>query len=267
MTYRTDCGGEKFFRNADAVCGEFAEAESCACGPTHNTHQKLTSVFGAQEPITAAPTSMITLPIAGGALGAVVGVQAGSQRGVAKVELLVNGFEWAEVKGGPYGVNGQANPGTYTILVPTNLPDGVVDLVARACDDIGACTESAVVTATKGAPCTSADTCAQGQHCDAGKCLWDPGSGQVGDGCAFDPMCASGMCSPTVDDRICTQTCGAEAACPEGLACLDTQAGSFCYFPQDAGCCSAGTGASAGYAQLGLGALVIGLVARRRRRR
>src|SRR5262249_49841641 len=37
MTYRVDCGGEKFFRNHAAVCGEFT-ARNCRCGATQNAH-------------------------------------------------------------------------------------------------------------------------------------------------------------------------------------------------------------------------------------
>ena len=266
MTYRTDCGGQKFFRNADASCGDFAPG-SCRCGSTQNSHRELIDVFGPGTPSTGAPTSVITLPLPDTQLGAVVGVQAGSRRGIAKVQLRVNGFKWAEVKGTPFGANGQANPGTYAITVPSNLPDGIVDLVARACDDLGACTDSAVVTATKGVPCTSADTCAERQHCEAGKCLWDPAAGELGDSCSFDQTCVSEMCSPTVENRICTQTCSTEMACPSGFDCLKTTAGDFCYLPDGGGCCSAGDRAHHGYLQGGLSALVLALVVRRRRRR
>lgn len=266
MTYRTDCGGQKFFRNADASCGDFAKG-SCRCGATQNSHRELLDVFGAGTPTTGAPTSAITLPVAGTVLGAVVGVQAGSRRGIAKVELRVNGFRWASVKGTPFGANGQANPGTYTIPVPSNLPDGIVDLVARACDDLGTCTDSAVVTATKGVPCTSADMCAELQHCDEGRCLWDPAAGEIGDACAFDQTCVSEMCSPTVEDRICTQTCSTDVPCPSGFDCLQTSAGDFCYLPDGGGCCSAGEAAHHGYLQGGLGALALALGLRRPRRR
>ena len=36
MTYRTDCGGEKFFRNKPAQCGEDV-ARTCKCGGTQNS--------------------------------------------------------------------------------------------------------------------------------------------------------------------------------------------------------------------------------------
>ncbi|HLL20517.1 MAG TPA: hypothetical protein VK427_00215, partial [Kofleriaceae bacterium] len=40
MTYRVDCGGQRFFRNQRAKCGEFAE-RPCRCGDTQNSHKKL----------------------------------------------------------------------------------------------------------------------------------------------------------------------------------------------------------------------------------
>lgn len=268
MTYRDDCGGQKFFRNANAVCGE-GSAKPCACGSSQNSHLSLLNVFGAGTPIYGAPTSTVTLPQANAQLGAVVAVQAGSKRGVSKVELLVNGYKWAETTGVKFGLNGQPNPAPYTITVPTNLPGGVVDIVARACDDLGSCTDSATVTATKGAPCASAESCAAGQMCEAGKCFWEPAAGEIGDACTFDQACLSGKCSPTVDDRVCTQPCavGVATSCPESLECLSTEAGAFCYPRNDGGGCSAAASSNAIYAQGGLSALVFGFLAFRRRRR
>ena len=40
MTYRNDCGGEKFFRNEIANCGETAN-RTCKCGGTQNSHAKI----------------------------------------------------------------------------------------------------------------------------------------------------------------------------------------------------------------------------------
>ena len=62
---------------------------------------------------------------------------------------------------------------SYTLTAPTNVPDGVIDIVAKAYDDLESETDSATVTVTKGAPCADASTCATGQKCEAGKCFWD----------------------------------------------------------------------------------------------
>ena len=50
-TYRSDCGGQKFFRNEAARCGENVK-RACQCTATQNSHAKLLSVFGAGTPIT-----------------------------------------------------------------------------------------------------------------------------------------------------------------------------------------------------------------------
>lgn len=271
MTYRTDCGGQKFFRNEQATCGDFSQEPSCACGPTHNTHLKLQSVFGPGQATTGAPTAVVTLPLANTQLGAVVAAQAGSKRGVAKVELILNGFKWAEVKGAAFGPNGQANPSNYTITVPANVPGGVIDVVARAYDDLGAYTDSAPVTVTKGVPCTSADTCAKGQKCEAGKCFWDPPSGEIGADCTYNEFCVSGLCQGTADQQICTQNCipGVTDSCPDGLICAESAPGKgVCFFsPDSGGCCSVGDDGGSPWVPAALGATLLGLIALRPRRR
>lgn len=244
MSYPTGaCNPRRYFRNDSVTCGGFAP-EPCTCNSSQNSHQKLISVFGPGTPSVPPPTVGISSPAAQAQLGASVGVSAGSKRGVSKVELFVNGFKWAQVPGAPFGSKGQPNPAPYDIPVPANLPGGIVDLVARAHDDFGAVTESATVTATKGAPCASADTCATGQRCDAGRCLWDPATGELGDECTYDQFCVSGICNGPGDAKVCTRTCvpGVADSCPSPLTCLDAGGGAgICYPPADdegGGCCS-----------------------------
>jgi MYXO-CTERM domain-containing protein len=266
MTYRVDCGGQRFFRNAAASCGEFTEKPACKCTPTQNSHQKLLSVFGPGVSSTPAPTSVVTLPTAGTTiLGAVVAASAGSQRGISKVELLLNGFAWAEVKGASFGSQGQANPASYTMLVPTDVPDSNVDVVVRAHEDIGTFTDSAPVTVTKGSPCVSADTCATHQKCEDGRCFWDPAAGELGDECDYPQFCKTGICRGTADVQICTQACVIDNdTCPGDLSCVDTGGGEGICFGEGGGCCSAG--GDAPWVPGAFAALVLGLVLRRRKR-
>ncbi|MGE0867000.1 MAG: MYXO-CTERM sorting domain-containing protein [Kofleriaceae bacterium] len=273
MTYRMDCGGQKFFRNEVAACGTFAP-EECHCGGTQNSHLKILSVFGTGMPITGLPSSMITFPAPGAELGAVVGVSAGSKRGVAKVELLVNGFKWAEEKGKAFGINGQPNPSSYTINVPGNIPGGVIDLVARAYDDLGDYKDSDTIRIQKGAACVDASTCAPGQRCDAeGRCLWDPPAGEIGADCTYKEFCKSMRCEGTVEQKICTQSCvpGATDSCPadSGLTCVQAGPGQgICFFGGDdegGGCCSVNNN-SAPWVYALIAAGLIGVLGRRRRR-
>ncbi|HEU0029818.1 MAG TPA: Ig-like domain-containing protein [Kofleriaceae bacterium] len=280
MTYRTDCGGQKFFRNEAASCGEFDGPRQCRCGASQNSHLKILSVFGAGTPITGVPTVAVTTPPASSTgantLPANVIAQASDKRGIAKVELYLNGYKWAEAKGAPFGANGQPDS-AYGLLVPSTVPDSVYDVMARAYDDLGAYTDSAVITVTKGAEggCTSASSCLTGQKCEAGKCFWDAPTGQLGDACTYPQFCVSGQCSNSTfaGDGVCTQTCvpGMADSCPadSGLSCVATgQPGQGLCVPADegGGCCST-SDTTTPWPQIGMAGFVLGLVVLRRRRR
>ena len=271
MTYRVDCGGEKFFRNADAKCGE-QTTRQCRCGGTQNSHAKLLSVFGAGQSTVPAPTvSLVTMPSPRQGAAFPVFATAGSRRGVARVELWLNGYPWASTPGGVFGTNGQVDPSNYTLTAPASVPDGVIDVVVKAYDDLGIEGETAKVTVQKGAPCTSSGQCATGQKCDAsGRCYWDPPSGKLGDSCPYPQFCTSGTCSPADQGPvICTQACsvGSANACPSGYDCVPGSGGGFCYPTSDAGCCSAAGDRGPMWPHAALAALVLGLVGRRRARR
>lgn len=244
MTYQAQCGGQRFFRDKTASCGEFA-ARQCKCGQVQNSHKKLLSVFGPGQTLVAPPAVTITFPQPNGAFPPVVAAQAGSQRGVFKAELLLNGAVWATSPGQTFTLTGQANPSTYMLNVPGNVPDGITDIVVRACDDLGACTESAAVTVTKGAPCQSADTCAAHQKCEAGHCFWDPPVGESGDSCEYAQFCKSNQCVETTEGKYCSEGCTPEedpTTCPGDLVCAETKPGmGLCLPAGGGGCCSATT--------------------------
>jgi hypothetical protein len=268
MTYRNDCGGEKFFRNESASCGENS-VRSCRCGAAQNSHLKLLSVFGPGQSITGSPAISLTSPAAGSTLGSVVVASAGAKRGVARVELFLNGHLWAQQAGAPFGSHGQPDPSTYAIPVPSTVPNSIVDIKTIAYDDIGGATESPVVTVTKGAPCATADTCAKGQKCEAGKCFWDPPSGEIGDACSYAEFCKSGLCTGTKDQQICTKDCipGVVENCPTDFECvMSSPTTGVCFFASSGGgCCRVDRDGDAGWTQLGFAALVLGLVVRSRR--
>jgi len=271
MTYRDDCGGEKFFRNETANCGETAN-RACRCGATQNSHAKVLSVFGASPlpTIVAPPSAQILELNSGDSLGTAVAVSAGAQRGVARVELYFNGFKWAESAGAPFAQAGQPNPSPYAIPVPSALPNSIVDVKVIAYDDLGASTESATVTVTRGAACTTATSCAKGQKCESGKCFWDPPTGEIGAACSYSQFCKSALCTGTAEQQICTQSCIPDSAdsCPSGFECVMSGPGTgVCFFSSSAGCCSVDRGGGAWWLPVGLGLAVLGLIARPRRRR
>ncbi len=269
MSYRGDCGGQRFFRNESATCGEFT-ARPCMCGAFQNTHLKLLATLGGATPITTPPTVSITSPASGTQIenGATIIAIANAQRGVKVVELFLNGYKWAEAAGTAWGSSGQPEAG-YPIALPADVPDGVIDIVVKAKDDIGVTTETPVVTVTKGVACASAESCAEGQRCEAGKCFWDAPVGELGDVCAYPQFCLNELCAGTADETRCTQRCivGSEGTCPTGFACLENTATDGVCWPEgeldEAGCCSSSRDAAT---QTGLLVVALALVLKRRRR-
>ena len=261
MTYREDCGGQRFFRDQSARCGELA-VRGCRCGGTQNSHRLLLAAFGAGTPTTAQPTVSITTPIAGSSVEPrfAVHASAGAQRGVAKVELFLNGSRWNTVPGAAFGPAGQGDPVThssdYVLQVPADVPDGIIDITVIASDDLGIAASSAPVTVTKGSPCSDASQCAAEQKCEEGRCFWDAPTAELGDECAYSQACKTWECADTGDGKHCVTGCqlGESTSCPEGFACTDTVgARRVCISSDTGGCCSAGR------AHQPWGAVVIGI--------
>ena len=265
MTYRVDCGGEKFFRNREAHCGEDA-VRPCRCSATQDSHQQLLSVFGPGTPITAPPHVTIQAPVAGAMIGAgsVVHASAGAQRGVAKLELWLNGSKWSEQAGTAFGTNGQPDPYSYTIQLPSGLPDSIYDVVVKAYDDLGTETDSDPVTVVKGAACTDASQCLQDQKCDNGRCHWDAPTGELGDSCGYAQFCKSYLCLDFGAGSECTQTCAPDdpTSCPAGFTCTDVSSTQLCIANAGGGCCS--VGGDAGWVPCLFAAGILGFVLRRR---
>ncbi|HLL21599.1 MAG TPA: MYXO-CTERM sorting domain-containing protein, partial [Kofleriaceae bacterium] len=159
----------------------------------------------------------------------------------------------------------------YAIKIPDEVPDGTIDVVVVAKDDIGATTTAPAVRVQKGVKCVDASTCLPGMECDAeGRCFWQPASGAIGDVCTYPQFCESGICTgPSGNgDKLCTQNCVPNVAdsCPAGFECLQTGATTGACWPASddgGGCCSTTRGAAAQSALLALGLV---LVLRRRRR-
>jgi MYXO-CTERM domain-containing protein len=194
--------------------------------------------------------------------------QAGSKRGLATVQLWLNGYPWDTQPGGVFGSDGQPDPSNYTLNAPANVPNGIIDVVVKAYDDLGIEGDSAMVTVEKGAPCTSADTCATGQHCTTGRCAWDTPVGQIGDDCPYPQYCVSGVCSPG-GNPYCSQSCtvGMARACPSGWDCTQISGSNGYCAPASGGCCSVRDDRGGPWRQALLAAAVLGAALRRRRSR
>ena len=275
MTYRGDCGGQKFFRNDQATCGEYS-AMPGTCGATQNAHLALLNVFGPGTPTTTPPTLEVKQPAAGTTTvtnGFTVIATAGAQRGIKSVELWLNGYKWASAQGAQWGRDGQPTT-DYGVPFPADVPDGVIDIVVKAKDDIDVTTTSPTITVTKGAPCASADSCLTGQKCEAGKCFWDPAVGELGDDCTYPQYCLSGLCTGTAERTICTRECvaGVSDSCEEGFDCIangPTKGVCFPKSPPEDGICNSSvtTNSSAPITAVAFSMLGLVFVIRRRRPR
>jgi hypothetical protein len=265
MTYRIDCGGQKFFRNRRAKCGEMA-ARTCRCNSTQNSHQQLLSIFGAGTPITPPPHASIVFPANSAMVTSafVTHVSAGSQRGVRWVDLFLNGSRWMRLPGAKFGPNGQLDS-TYTFYTPASVPDGIIDIEGKAYDDLGLGIVTIPVTVLKGAPCANDDACADHQHCDQGRCRFEAPVGEVGADCSYNQYCKSWTCL----EGSCTQECLTDepTSCPAGFECVHTSVqgtDGFCFVIDDS-CCSVGHDPRGLWAYGGLAVFVLGALRRRRR--
>ena len=285
MTYRSDCGGQKFFRNDYATCGEFTQSSvhNCGgvCGDTQNSHGRLLSILGPGTPITRPPTVAFNAPAEGVSVmkgTAFIGT-ASAQRGVARVELWLNGYKWGQTLGVAFGKQGQP-AAAYTLLLPDGVPDSKYDVVLKAFDDIDVEGETTALHVVKGkatgcdASVTNADgtidTCLAGQMCTDGKCAWtDAGTGAFGDACTYPQFCVSGYCDGTSSGEICTHDCDPSISdsCPMGYTCAASNLGTACLAGAAAsggGCCSTGSD-GVGAALMSLSTLAL-LFGRRRKR-
>ncbi len=279
MTYLALGGqcGPKLFRNKLMPCGEDF-VRSCSCGGARvNTHVQLLGVFGKGADATP-PTASISYPAADASIteNTIVTVAATDDRGIQRIDLLMNGWKWGEWVA-PESITPPFSWPTVFTVDPTNgFPDGVIDLEVRVYNDLdGMATDTRRVT--KGAACTSADSCLDGQTCDdEGRCLWAQPEGQIGDECAYDQFCVGpntydGVCGTVDDVSMCTETCfaGPNDACPDGYACRPDNGASgegVCWFPPPPETCADCSGGGSG-AQPMLFALGVGVIVLRRRRR
>jgi uncharacterized protein (TIGR03382 family) len=235
MTYLSDCGFDKTFQDINAPCGEF-EARGCYCGGnTQNSHQFLLGHFGAGE--VTPPQVQVNRPADGAIVRSNFPFEVGAEDDieVASVEFIINGAVVAELTSEPWVIN-----------APDGL-SGEVRVEARATDNAGTQSSSAVVTVTV-----------------------DDTSVDFGGECSADADCASRLCAFDSDNvGSCTETCIVDAeedSCPDGTACLAAGDRGVCW-PKSGGGGSTGICSAAG-PTTPLSALLVflGVFAWRRRR-
>jgi MYXO-CTERM domain-containing protein len=276
--YVPGCGAY-FFRNETVQCANESSVgpRNCGCnaGGLQNVHGELTAAFGASLVPLPPPDATMNVPANGATLPAgnqfTISAVGDLERGIGRAELWFNGWKWLtigatkSVQGAPYQNR------TFVLTAPADLADGVIDVEVRIYNDLETVYASAAATVTKGAPCGSADDCAAGQLCDAGKCYWEPPVGQLGEDCEYNQYCVTEVCAP---EGVCSKDCiiGVSGDCPDLFECVDSGGGTsgVCLAidsDEPGGCCSVGdeTPTAGLLAQLGLAGLVLGGMMRRRR--
>ncbi len=221
-------------------------------------------MFGPASPITAAPVVSIDDPAPSAMTTGAVFASGSAQRGIAKVELFLNGSRWNVVAGAPFTANGQPQT-QYTLTIPSNVPNSILDVMVRATDDIGISTDSEIVTATRGQPCTENAQCLKDQTCSEGKCAYPAPTAELGSACEYAQACMSWECVDTDVGKRCVSDCEVDepSSCPANFTCQDTGGGKGLCVEVAAGCCNIGGGAPGASIAL---SLLVGFRLRRRRR-
>ncbi len=251
MTYLALSGecGRKFFRNKLEQCGEFQPAACNCTGQRMNPHVTLLGTFGPGED-PPPPEATLTYPADGATITAssVVSVNATDDRGVYKVEAYLNDWLWGTYTLPDTITPPFSYPTTISVDLEDGYPDGAYEIHAIAYNDLGIATTTESVNVMKGAACTSADSCLEGQTCESGGCRWAEPTGEVGDECTYDEFCVGsgafdGNCGNVgLDHNICTESCivGVNDTCPVGFSCVE--GANLCGpEPEDTGCCSTGS--------------------------
>jgi hypothetical protein len=258
MTYLTDCGPEKWFRNKDAACGELQE-RACMCEvPSQNSYQFIRDEFGAGT--DGPPVVSISAPVNGASVnkGFSVTAQASDDIDVDRVELWINNQMIQSLDAPP-----------FTFVVPPSLADGVQMIQARAYD-VSETQATASVQVTQGAPCASAAQCLTDQTCVDGRCVLGPGApGGLGQACVGNDDCASGQCGDDGEAKYCAEVCEiGGGGCPDGFGCREAGNVGVCWPGyDDSSGCRASQGGTGQLAAIALGLMAALFAGRRRRRR
>jgi len=200
------------------------------------------------------PTASFVRPTAGASVGPFFAaeVSADDNIGVERVELYVDGV-----------LNGTLYSRPFVFSV-TPGGDGPVTLEARAYDARGDA-GTATIQVTAATSCSGTGTCPDGFDCVDGACQpVQPGG--LGEPCASNGDCLSGLCASSGGQGFCTQLCDPAADdCPTDYVCTPSGSSGAC-FPADGGgdsggCSTGGPGAPAG----GIILLAALLLMRRRR--
>jgi MYXO-CTERM domain-containing protein len=255
----------KSFRMENSTCGTTpGQNRPCSCNNTQpalpsgntNSHVRLVQFIGRRISETIPPTVALVDPTGGTVRrNFTIAATASDASGVVQVEFAVDGTI--------VGTDGSAENGQYTIDV-TGLTEGSHTITATASDPSGN-EGTATVTVDVTFDCGG---CPGGQTCFEGECFV-----ANGEPCSPEVACVGGECAQTAEGTsFCTQVCDLGGdSCPDDGACVDVSRGDgfgLCDFSDSGGCgCQTSSGGGAPFAAIGLGAIGLGLIVARRRRR
>jgi MYXO-CTERM domain-containing protein len=262
MTYAPYSGRRQF---ADQLiqCGEYpGQTHTCGCSNTQqqqNSVQRIADRFGMGAP--SPPEMTITEPEDGAQVDPGFVVRAEANESLQRAELYVDNILVATLTNGPYAFN-----------APEDLGEGGHRVEVRGYDVFGT-PGTTFINVIIGEPCETPGDCqdlGDEYTCVGGRCV--PGSGVpggLGELCAGDEECFSGLCLSNGTEMRCVESCNLDGSdCPDGYDCLGFDGGGVCW-PGDGGggggCSSSDGGGSA--LPIGVGLAFFGVVFGRRRRR
>lgn len=169
-----------------------------------------------------------------------VHVEASDNTRLENVEIYLNGELQADLLG-------RLPP--FVISTPTTIPDGQVEIEARAYDNRGDVT-SKKISVTLDSTCDGPQDCDNFTICSASGACESPDYA-VGDLCEDGAQCTSEQCATLGDEQRCTSECSPldSSTCPEDFSCLETGPESGLCWPKSSesgGCSTGGTGAPLG---------------------
>lgn len=132
MTHLPSCGLQ-YFRDRGFPCGELF-ARECRCGGNRqNAHQKFTELFGVGT-LPEPPVLLLEVAASNGVVdpGFSVVARAQHRRGLARLELLFNGWVWDTLPG-----ELDAGEQELAFIASARLPDGYIDIEVKAYNDLG----------------------------------------------------------------------------------------------------------------------------------
>jgi hypothetical protein len=234
----------------------------CGNGSYQDSHAKLLSIIGSQGEDGMVPSVLITSPARNAvvSVGTPIVATITDDSPIVKVELIINNT-----------IMGSKSSPPFDFKIPANAPLGEASIELQATDswdNVSGHRVNVYIGTGNEEPCDNG-ACPEGQTCATDNLCYsdEPGSaGALGDFCADNESCDSGVCASVDAENRCSQTCNAESVCPDGFECRGDVA---CWPTEESGgesggCSLSGSGSGA---LSTLGFLLFAFVLGGRRRR